>query len=527
MLDILNRLKQKRKELAEEEGKELFMILHNATLEEMAEVLPKTMEELERIKGWGKKKSERYGEEFLEIIRGEKGEIKSEKKEVREAEEGELSVEQFVHLINKTLAGFGQVSVRGEISRVSVRDGNAYFTLKDPKEGQYSVDCFMGRWDMEYYAYLLNEGEEVIVKGIPSLYKTGRFSLIAKKITPIGEGALKKAFEALKKKLAEKGYFEESRKRPIPRFVRKIGLITSMEGEAINDVRKNIGEYGFQIYLFDVRVEGDQAEGGIVRAIRELNTGKQNLDVLVLIRGGGSRESLNVFNSEKIAEAIAGSRIPVLTGIGHERDETIAGYVSDKNLSTPTAVAVYLKRERESLMEEVKEGAESLMERVEYILEEKKNKYEMNWKRVLACFESYLGRKNLILKNLSVRMEHGLAKTFKKFRELEHLLLRRLYMFEKATERKKYELKRKMEKIREGLEKYLDRTSSKLASLGEALASLNPASVLGRGYSIARDKEGKIIKKAEEVEIGEEISLLLGKGSITSLVNSVRKEEQF
>ena len=124
-------------------------------------------------------------------------------------------------------------------------------------------------------------------------------------------------------------------------------------------------------------------------------------------------------------------------------------------------------------------------------------------------------------------MKKGLEKTLKKFRELEHLLLRRLYMFEKATERKKYELKRKMEKIREGLEKYLDRTSSKLASLGEALASLNPASVLGRGYSIARDKEGKIIKKAEEVEIGEEISLLLGKGSITSLVNSVRKEEQF
>ena len=251
-INLFNLLKEKRKQIALREGKELFKVFQNAVLERTAEAMPKNKKELENIKGWGKKKIESYGDEILAIING--GQLKSNNAE----SDNILSVQEFLLFINNKFSTLGTLSVRGEITEVSRRDNYCFFTIKDSQSQDHSVGCFIGRMGLGLYDYLLEEGMEVVVSAVPSLYKNGRFSLTVQKVEAFGEGALKKAFEALKAKLEAKGYFDISRKRPVPEFIQKIGLITSESGAAINDFRKNLGQYGFKISLLDVRVEGDQ-----------------------------------------------------------------------------------------------------------------------------------------------------------------------------------------------------------------------------------------------------------------------------
>src|SRR3989338_1759006 len=311
MTDILGLLKQKRKEIAFREGREIFMIFPNATLEMTARLKPENKAELSEIKGWGRKKIEKYGDEILALIKD--CETGSDSKSIFAEVKNELSknyysVGEFLEFINNVLGGIGPVKVRGEILKASIHGGNAYGTLKDMERDSCALDFFIGRWDLPRVEHLLEAGLEVELIGPPNIYKNGRFRIIVKNIEPVGEGALKKAFEALKKKLEEKGYFDPARKRPVPDFVKTIGLITSETGDAINDFRKNIGEYGLRIFLYDVRVEGDYAENSIVGAFRWLNANRPDLDVLVLIRGGGGLENLKAFKSERGAGAIDDSR---------------------------------------------------------------------------------------------------------------------------------------------------------------------------------------------------------------------------
>jgi len=364
--EILEKLKSKRKEIAEREGKKLFMIFHNAVLEKTAEVLPKTKDDLANIKGWGKRKIEKYGDEILVIIGGEK-EIASSNNRI-------FSVQEFISFINSQFSSLGTIKVRGEITEVNLHpNGYCFFTIKDSQTEEHSVSCYISRWKLGSFDHLLEVGMEVVVSVIPSLYKNGRFSLMVNSIEPFGEGALKKAFEALKKKLDAKGYFDESRKRSLPDFIQTIGIMTSETGDAIHDFRKNLGEYGFKIELLDVRVEGDYAEESICSAIKWFNKNKPEIGILVLIRGGGDLENLKAFNSENVAEAIVLSRLPVITGIGHEKDKTIADYVADKNFSTPTATAVFIRTQRENLIAQLEKHSDNLVSITKKIIIAKKD----------------------------------------------------------------------------------------------------------------------------------------------------------
>ncbi|HPP67360.1 MAG TPA: exodeoxyribonuclease VII large subunit, partial [bacterium] len=263
-----------------------------------------------------------------------------------------LSVTEFLDTVNLNLSKI-QCRVLGEISDINARDRYGFFTLKesDPISETAVVECFIGWKSFETYKHLLQDGMQVIISGFPGIYKkSGRFRIEVFKIEPFGEGALKQAFEALKKKLEEKGYFAPEHKKPVPDIIQKIGLITSFSGAAIKDFLKNLGHYGFEIYHLDVFVEGDYAEDTIISAIKWFNRKMPGIDVIVLIRGGGSLESLKAFNSEGIADAIFDSRLPVITGIGHEKDISIADFVADKSFSTPTAVASFIRTQREQLI---------------------------------------------------------------------------------------------------------------------------------------------------------------------------------
>jgi len=193
--------------------------------------------------------------------------------------------------------------------------GHVYFSLKDEKDGAL-INCIIWKSRYAVYGVELKEGVKIIASGYPEIYApSGRISFIAETIELAGEGALKKAYEKLKKKLAAEGLFEEERKRPLPKYPEKIGVVTSRQGAVLADFLNNLGKFGFKIKMIDSRVEGQLAVADLLLSIKSFQ--KQDIDALVIIRGGGSLESHLAFNNEMLVRAIADFPVPVIAGIGH------------------------------------------------------------------------------------------------------------------------------------------------------------------------------------------------------------------
>jgi exodeoxyribonuclease VII large subunit len=232
--------------------------------------------------------------------------------------------------------------VRGEVTSMSERERWIYFSLKD-QEGS-ALSCLISRYHYELSGVRLAEGDEIIVEGSPEIYKPmGKFSLKVSVIELFGEGALKKAYDALRKKLEEEGVFAPERKRELPKYPSCIALITSRDGAAIDDFRMNLGAQGFKVDFYPTLVEGQRAVADIIGAIRFFNQRPERYDILVIVRGGGSLESLQAFNNEALVREVSGSAIPTLLGVGHEKDVTLAALAADKMVSTPTATAKELR----------------------------------------------------------------------------------------------------------------------------------------------------------------------------------------
>lgn len=313
-------------------GVEVFKIFQNKTIEEIADKKPKTLEELVKIKGIGRAKLLEFGKMIIEMVHSATGQVITQTKE---DEKQPITVSEFLSRLNRILTNQESL-VKGEINQIKFTERAVYFSLKDKKD-ESVINCYLSQWKYESLGVSVDEGMEVAVNGFPEIYKpTGRLSLIINSIELIGEGALKKAYEILKKKLEAEGLF--SRKRPIPQFIKKIGVISSRDGVVIHDFSKNLDRRGFKIYFHDSRMEGQKAAEGVIGAIKFLNS--REVDVIVIIRGGGSFESLQAFNNENMARAIFGSKIPIICGIGHEVDVPISCLVSDLAPSTPTAVAI-------------------------------------------------------------------------------------------------------------------------------------------------------------------------------------------
>ncbi len=263
---------------------------------------------------------------------------KKEKKKDKRQKEKILSVAEFIEELNAVLTPKRAI-VLGEVSQVNPRGGYSFFRLKD-KDKEASLNCFVPRHRLDSFGVDLKEGLELKVSGFPRIYpRTGNLTFEVEHIGLVGEGALRIAFEKLKSRLDGLGYFSPERKRPLPPFVDRIGLITSRYADAKTDFLEHLGNFGLQIYFADVRVEGTQAVSNLVQAIKFFNESVFEVEVLVVTRGGGSLESLQAFNSEDVARAVYGSKIPVLTGIGHEADQTITDLVADIRASTPTHAA--------------------------------------------------------------------------------------------------------------------------------------------------------------------------------------------
>lgn len=251
----------------------------------------------------------------------------------------ELTVAQFLDTLNVNLRGY-KVTVAGEVTgRVNRRGAVTYFSLHDPEE-EAVLQCMAFNTILDKVGITIAEGMAIKVSGYPEVWKrSGGFSFKVFEVLLTGEGELKRQFEALMKRLEAEGLFSPEHKSPIPAFIKHIGLITAADREAQNDFLTHLSRQGLDIQLYDVRVEGAQAVEQIVEAIEWFNAYAPEMEVLVLTRGGGSLESLQAFNAEAVARAIFASRIPIICGVGHERDVSIADFVADMRASTPTHAA--------------------------------------------------------------------------------------------------------------------------------------------------------------------------------------------
>ncbi|HEY4525838.1 MAG TPA: exodeoxyribonuclease VII large subunit [Candidatus Paceibacterota bacterium] len=270
-----------------------------------------------------------------------------------------FTVSEYVELWNNFFKKIKPAKVLGEISQVkSGPSGHIYFTVKD-KSGTSILDCII--WNRNYLmcGVKFEVGMEVILQGRPSIYgPSGRFSFIADTVELVGEGALKKAYDELKKKLEKAGVFAEERKRSLPEFVHRIGVITSRDGAVIHDFVNNLGKFGFEILLVDSRVEGQQATKSLLDSVKTLRDKK--IEVLVIIRGGGSLESLQAFNNEALIREIVDFPVPVIAGIGHDQDVPLLALAADYMTSTPTAAAHLLNQSWEEAYSKIRAFANIL-----------------------------------------------------------------------------------------------------------------------------------------------------------------------
>lgn len=369
---LLQQLKDWRSRKANLEGIERYIILHNKAIEEIAEVLPTNEEEFRAIKGLGGKKFEKYGQEILSIIKQCSEDNApldiSEKEDV-------FTVSAYLNFINVKISDTN-ADVQGEVSSIDFRERYLFFTVKDP-EDESCMSCFMWSSDYELCGFELEEGLEIIIHGTPEIYKkNGRFSFRVNAFELVGEGALKQAYDELKKKLASEGLFADERKKSIPDFPTKIGLITSKEGAVIHDFQTNLGRYGYKIKFCDSRVEGILAVKELMKALRFFKD--KDIDVLVVIRGGGSFESLQAFNNEALIRELASYPVPVLCGIGHDKDEPLFCLVADKAVSTPSIVAGEINRSWEHALEKVRFNESNMV-----------NKYSISLARQIRLVDNY------------------------------------------------------------------------------------------------------------------------------------------
>ena len=258
---------------------------------------------------------------------------------------------EFIAVCNQTLEyAYENTIIEGEVASFKVNQGKwVFFDLKDEES---SVSCFMTLWDMRMP---LEDGMKVKVRGYPKLTKWGKFSFTVKQVVPVGEGSLKKSFELLKKKLEKEGLFDSMHKRPIPDDLSKIGVISSTQAAGYADFIKIINARwgGLDIQVAHTQVQGMAAADQIIRALKYFNE-KSEVEIIAILRGGGSADDLSVFNDEELVRAIAASRIPVITGIGHEIDESLADLAADIRASTPSNAAEMLTEDRRAKIENLR-----------------------------------------------------------------------------------------------------------------------------------------------------------------------------
>jgi len=335
-----------------------------------------------------------------------------------------LSISAYLKLLNGILNSF-EAKIVGEVSEVKISSvGHVYFSLKDKKDKSV-LSCVIWNYDYKLCGVELKEGLEIITKGIPDIYPpTGRLSFKAKTIQLMGEGELKKEYEKLKRKLEEEGLFDLNRKKEIPSFVKRVGIITSKQGAVISDFLNNLGRFGFQIKFIDSRVEGLEAVKDLLNSVKTMK--KQEIDILVIMRGGGSLESFLAFNNEVLIREIASLPFPVIAAIGHDKDVPLLSLVADQMVSTPTAAANLLNQswqeaelELKSMEREVFNSFSSALRNLEYKTNNLFLKIKDKLEKVISLFKMIEFRIKSVIPKI---LENEIKKIGNKLESIEKII---------------------------------------------------------------------------------------------------------
>jgi exodeoxyribonuclease VII large subunit len=427
------------------------------------------------------------------------------------------TVSELTALIKALLEeSFPFVWITGEISNLRIpTSGHCYFTLKDEKA---QINAVMFRGQLQNVRFDLEDGMLITGLGRISLYEPrGTYQVIVEYVEPKGIGALQVAFEQLKTRLDYEGLFDEQYKKPLPFLPGKISVITSPTGSVVYDIANIISRrfHGIHIEIIPVKVQGDGSDREIVSGLELINS-RNDSDVIILARGGGSMEDLHAFNSENVARAIFSSVIPVISAVGHETDFTISDFVADLRAPTPSAAAELVtpqKKDLELRLAELSNGLKSKF--YKYIQDVKLHlsyiaKQLVNPKKKIEDFILRIDDFNVRLIRI---MEHILT------RKSEHLAWRmdKLHAVSPIT----YTgiIKGKLDRISGNLliymELHLKNKRSMLRELSSKLHALSPLAILSRGYSITRTiPDGIVVKKTETVNIGQKLEVIIEKGTL-------------
>lgn len=463
---------------------------------------------------------------------------------------------------------FPDLWVEGEVSNFHAsQPGHLYFTLKDEKA---QIRCVCFRDQVRGLKFRPEDGLHVTVRGSVSVYEPrGEYQIYVSHIEPVGLGALQLAFEQLKKRLETDGLFDAERKKPLPALPRRIGIVSSPQGAAIRDILRVLRRRfpNLHVILFPVKVQGDGAAEEIAGAIRYFNRAAL-VDVMIVARGGGSLEDLWAFNEEVVARTMALSEIPIITGIGHETDTTIADFVADMRAPTPSAAAEIVVRTRAEFEKHITDCARQLAQQVRYLFLDKRHRLrDLAMHRAFRRPEDLVRRSRQRVDEMNGALAAGLRGRLEIARQRVRIAGARMGSFdlrgrvgmlrirverrsgelraalERAVARKRrryaaaqvriasLDLRSRVGRLRRQIERdtseivaharrYLAGTRRKLEAASVRLEERSPFQLLERGYAIAYDAKGHVLRSMNQVSAGDEIAVRLAYGEIGATVRT-------
>jgi exodeoxyribonuclease VII large subunit len=440
---------------------------------------------------------------------------------------------------------FADVWVEGEVSGLkSYPSGHRYFTLKD-EESQIQAVCF--RFAAQRLGFELESGQSVIAHGRLEVYApSGRYQIVLDTIEPKGLGALQQAFEQLKRKLEREGLFAAGRKRALPRLPRALGIVTSPSGAAIHDMLKTLRLHRARlaVVLFPAQVQGEGAAGQIADGLDVLSR-RADVEVIIVGRGGGSAEELWSFNEEVVARAIAAARVPVVTGIGHETDFTIADFVADARAATPTAAAQLVARSWEEFEAKLDEQHQLLVQawseqglgreqRLDGLVRHRAfervagrlARARLRVERVGSSLESLVGLRlraaaaRVGKASAGLNLHNPVAAALRRRMRLQRLVSALGRAGVTAAQQRSERARNAVRRLEPPIQAVLRRRESVLVSAAARLGALSPLASLGRGYAICQKQDRSVVSSRTQVCAGELVSIRVADGSFGARVGS-------
>ncbi|HCR9755014.1 TPA: exodeoxyribonuclease VII large subunit [Citrobacter koseri] len=418
----------------------------------------------------------------------------------------------------------GQVWISGEISNFTQpASGHWYFTLKDDTA---QVRCAMFRNSNRRVTFRPQHGQQVLVRANITLYEPrGDYQIIVESMQPAGEGLLQKKYELLKAKLQAEGLFDQQYKQPLPSPAHCVGVITSKTGAALHDILHVLKrrDPSLPVIIYPTAVQGDDAPGQIVRAIERANA-RNECDVLIVGRGGGSLEDLWSFNDERVARAIFASRIPVVSAVGHETDVTIADFVADLRAPTPSAAAEIVSRNQQELLRQIQSAQQRLGMAMDYYLANRNRRFTQLFHRLQQQHPQLrLARQQTMLERLRQRMNFALDNQLKRAASRQQRVLQRLN--QQNPQPRIYRAQTRIQQLEyrlaENVRARLSATRERFGNAVTHLEAVSPLSTLARGYSVTTATDGKVLKQTRQVKAGDVLTTRLSDGWVESEVKGV------